>query len=398
MTKSIVHVLSIAFVLTGLIACGDADMPNGATATSNAYAMTFAVNDSTEVVVYAEGTHDDLVVKNNGEDIPLIQTGEGKYRVPVFDGIIQGIWSEDGTFQGEWIDKMSEPFRQTPLTVQPTTSPLAISRELNSEELIYTLVFQSDEGATWQGQLLLREYNGLASATVRTDTGDLRYLGGSSDGEKMELTTFDGAHLYRMDIERNGDDLTGYFHSHTGYKATILGHRLGRMPVTNPMRIQATGPMEFTVVTDQDSTVTTWSGEMFKGEVTIIDLMGTWCPNCMDAARMFKELRTEFPNLQVASVAFETRSNPRAVFSRFESYKADLGIDWPMVYGGPAKKKETSYKMHFLTGFESFPTTLILDKEGNIAYVHTGFNGPATGEAHAKERQFFRAAIRSLSR
>ena len=170
------------------------------------------------------------------------------------------------------------------------------------------------------------------------------------------------------------------------------------IPVTNPMRIQATGPMEFTVVTDQDSTVTTWSGEMFKGEVTIIDLMGTWCPNCMDAARMFKELRTEFPNLQVASVAFETRSNPRAVFSRFESYKADLGIDWPMVYGGPAKKKETSYKMHFLTGFESFPTTLILDKEGNIAYVHTGFNGPATGEAHAKERQFFRAAIRSLSR
>lgn len=395
MNRFLLQTLSIIIIPMGFIACGDVDVPQNNVQSGNWYAMQFSINDSTEAVVYAEGSPDDLVIKNNGEDIELIKTGEGKYRIPVFDGIIQGNWSEDQQFEGEWIDKMSEPFRQTPLTIQPTTSPLL--PKPTSEEVIYGLDFVPEGGSVWRGQLLLRADDDACAATVRTGTGDLRYLGGPVDGNHFILTTFDGAHLYRFDIQRDGDDLTGTFHTHTGYKSAIQGKRLGRMPVTDPMRVQATGPMEFTVVTDRDSTVATWTSETFKGEVTIIDLMGTWCPNCMDAARMFKDLRAEFPDLQVASVAFETRSNPRAVFSRFETYKADLGLDWPMVYGGPAKKKETGYKMHFLTGFESFPTTLILDKSGNIAYVHTGFNGPATGDAYVKEQQFFRAAIRSLS-
>jgi thiol-disulfide isomerase/thioredoxin len=396
MRKELLQVLSIAIIPMGFIACGDVALPDDHQVEGQCYAMTFALNDSTQAVIYAEGNPDSLVVQNNGEDIALIKTGEGKYRIPVFDGVIRGAWSADQVFQGEWIDKMSDPFRQISLTIEPTNSPLLPIETTEAIETIYGLNFEPEGGPVWQGQLVLQEDDNRCSATIRTGTGDLRYLGGTASAESIELTTFDGAHLYKFDIQRDGDDLTGYFHSHTGYKSSIQGKRLGRMPVTDPMRIQATGPMSFTVVTDQDSTVATWTGDDFKGNVTIIDLMGTWCPNCMDAARMIKELQEEFPNLQVASVAFETRSNPRAVFSRFETYKADLGIAWPMVYGGPAKKKETGYKMNFLTGFESFPTTLILDKAGNIAYVHTGFNGPATGDAHTREQQFFRAAIRSL--
>lgn len=396
MTKELLQVLSIAIMAIGFIACGDVAFSDNHQVEDQWYSMTFALNDSTQAIIYAEGSPDSLVVHNNGEEIALIKIGEGKYRIPVFDGLIQGIWSPDRVFQGEWIDKMSDPFRQIPLSIEPTETPLLPLATTEASKTIYGLIFEPEEGPVWQGQLILQENDDQCSATVRTGTGDLRYLGGTASEESIELTTFDGAHLYQFDIQRDGDTLTGYFHSHTGYKSSIQGKRLGRMPITDPMRIQATGPMSFTVVTDQDSTLATWTGDDFKGNVTIIDLMGTWCPNCMDAARMFKELQVEFPNLRVASVAFETRSNPRAVFSRFETFKADLGIDWPMVYGGPAKKKETGYKMNFLTGFESFPTTLILDKEGNIAYVHTGFNGPATGEAHTQEQKFFRAAIRSL--
>jgi hypothetical protein len=35
-----------------------------------------------------------------------------------------------------------------------------------------------------------------------------------------------------------------------------------------------------------------------------------------------------------------------------------------------------------LSGISSFPTTVFLDRNGKIVAVHTGFNGPATGDSY----------------
>jgi thiol-disulfide isomerase/thioredoxin len=388
-------------ILTGLVACGEPSSPAAHADGGKEqvwYAMEFIINDSVRAQAYLHGTPSQLSIINGRETIELEQISATSYRIPVFDGIIAGAWNADSSqFLGTWTDKLQTPNVDTRFVMNAIPeAPGFTTVSESAAETYFSGTFINNESGAWNGSFVIQTEGDNVLSTVKTGTGDLRHLYGTVQGNHYNLSTFDGAHLYALEFDRNGESIVGDFHSFTGYTAEITGTRLARAPTTNPLRIQATGDLEFTVVVDADSTVENWTADRFTGKVTLIDLMGTWCPNCMDASRMMLELKQEFPELQLASVAFERESNPTKVFERFERYKADMGIAWPMVYGGPAKKKETSYKMNFLTGFESFPTTLILDKQGKIAYVHTGFNGPATGNAYIQEQKFFRAAIGSL--
>jgi hypothetical protein len=49
-----------------------------------------------------------------------------------------------------------------------------------------------------------------------------------------------------------------------------------------------------------------------------------------------------------------------------------------------------------LTKFVAFPTTVILDKTGKVRKIHTGFNGPGTGEHYTKFVKEFEENIDEL--
>lgn len=45
----------------------------------------------------------------------------------------------------------------------------------------------------------------------------------------------------------------------------------------------------------------------------------------------------------------------------------------------------------------SYPTTIFIDKKGKVRKIHTGFNGPATGEKYEKFSKEFDAFIAKLN-
>ena len=75
-------------------------------------------------------------------------------------------------------------------------------------------------------------------------------------------------------------------------------------------------------------------------------------------------------------------------------FKADLGLDWEVYYGGTASKALADSVLPFLGGVKSFPTTAFIPLEGQIK-VHTGFSGPATNE-YDKEVEFYTSTIESF--
>ena len=44
----------------------------------------------------------------------------------------------------------------------------------------------------------------------------------------------------------------------------------------------------------------------------------------------------------------------------------------------------------------SYPTTIFLDKKGQVRKIHTGFNGPATGEKYEVFKQEFDDEVKQL--
>ena len=50
----------------------------------------------------------------------------------------------------------------------------------------------------------------------------------------------------------------------------------------------------------------------------------------------------------------------------------------------------------FIGVIKSYPTMVILDKQGKVFEVHSGFDGPATGEAHQRFKADFDRKIKEL--
>jgi len=44
----------------------------------------------------------------------------------------------------------------------------------------------------------------------------------------------------------------------------------------------------------------------------------------------------------------------------------------------------------------SFPTSILVDKNGKIRHIHTGFSGPATGKVYDEYKEEMREIIKSL--
>ena len=44
----------------------------------------------------------------------------------------------------------------------------------------------------------------------------------------------------------------------------------------------------------------------------------------------------------------------------------------------------------------SYPTSIFIDKKGKVRKIHTGFNGPATGEKYLEFKKEFEAFVNTL--
>mgnify|MGYP001496419253 CR=1 FL=1 len=67
------------------------------------------------------------------------------------------------------------------------------------------------------------------------------------------------------------------------------------------------------------------------------------------------------------------------------------GVKYPLLFAGNRKNIYTLLPQ--LEKIGGYPTTLILDKKGNIHKIHTGFNGPATGIYYVKQKEEFERLI-----
>jgi len=353
------------------------------------YSAVFTLDDSTYVTVLTEKIDGGLVVKNGVEDIFVKSQGEGCYSVPVFGGSWTGEWS-GGVWTGEWVDSLRTKDYRVKLEVSPLENIVPVRGELIS--------------SVWDtsiGKFKLTQKGDSTWATFMTSTGDYRYLAGKIDTitNEFKIQNFDGVHLFYFEGVIRGDSITdGVFKSGIHYGTSWNGVRAENEKVKWSSR-QEWGRGE-TVVFEGVSSggeVEVWSRERLKKsgyKLLVVDVMGTWCPNCMDEARLLKELSLDYPEMLVVSMSFE-RSKGDGALRRIVEFKESLGISWEILHGGAASKGGADSSLAFFGGVKSFPTTAFIPLEGD-PIVHSGFSGPATGGAYEEEVAFFRETIEAF--
>ena len=225
-----------------------------------------------------------------------------------------------------------------------------------------------------------------------TETGDYRFLEGIVDDRHLWLSCFDGAHAFLFKSNIEGDSLNGFFKSGNHYETLWTASRQDSFELTDPLDLTSVNQEEaFSFeITQKDGSTASLSDLIEKGRPALVQIMGTWCPNCKDETVFLKSYLDDHSDaLQVVSVAFERGESHEDGYKSIDRYVDRMEVPYPVYYGGPASKSKASEVFHQLSGITSFPTTVFLDKEGRVYKVHTGFNGPATSKYNEFKEMFY---------
>ena len=224
--------------------------------------------------------------------------------------------------------------------------------------------------------------------------GDFRFLSGNVYGNELFLSCFDGSHAFVFTAKINGINLLGRFYSGSSYQTDWEG--------VADENVELKSPSELTYIVDSSYdldqiSLRTLCGRKtiigsLKSPITLIQIMGSWCPNCLDETNYYKSLYQKYKEsgLEIKSIGFEYGSTRRVQRKKLKQFVKRAKIPYPVYLGGKASKKLASALFPMLNEISSFPTTLFVNNRGEIIYVHTGFNGPGTGmyfEEYKKETE-----------
>jgi thiol-disulfide isomerase/thioredoxin len=143
----------------------------------------------------------------------------------------------------------------------------------------------------------------------------------------------------------------------------------------------------FSGVTATGDTLSATSAQ-FKGKALIVDIMGTWCHNCMDESPVLQQVYAEFKDkgLEVVGLSFEINDNVAQARKNLSLYQQRYGITFPLLFCGSTDEKYVGPQLQSqLKNFYAYPTALFIDKAGRVRGIHIGFRGPGTGEEFQAE-------------
>lgn len=319
---------------------------------------------------------------------------------PIYDAHIEAEVRE-GAMQGNFVVRSKENYRipfaafhaQTnrfTLPANPTT-PMDVDGK-------WKVTFNAGKESAYDAIGEFQQNGPNLKGTFRTETGDYRYLDGVVIDNKLWLSTFDVAHAFLFHAKQQPDGtLQGIFRSGKHYTSNWVAEKSDDFQLTNPDSLSAATMQTFSITrTNQDGIATTFPSE--SDHVKILQLTGTWCPNCKDETAFLVDYLKDNPDVQVeiAALAFERYKNEEDALKNLRRYREKMGIPYPMLYGGPVSKKAASESLPMIDEVISYPTMIILDKKNQIRKVHTGFNGPATSKFNVF-KQSFDTFIRKLA-
>jgi thiol-disulfide isomerase/thioredoxin len=237
--------------------------------------------------------------------------------------------------------------------------------------------------------------------TVLSNTGDYGLFWGRAEADSFSLAHFDGSFVYMLTGRLDGDTLRGTLHaglrSQTHWKAV---RSTGAPHLKDPATLtqaDTSAPFRFSFPGLDGRTVSS-DDPRFRGKVVIVDVFGTWCPTCHDAAPALVELYRRYHGrgLEMVGLAYEVSGDSAIDAPLVRRYREKFGIPFPLLLAGVNDTDAAAATLPQLTGFTSFPTTIFLGRDGKVRRVHAGFYGPAAGDRHRRQIEEFRRIVEAL--
>ena len=324
-------------------------------------------------------------------------------QMPVFEGFVTGTFSEkaiQGSFIKESLDR-TVPFQAGHGKRERCEMGSEPKMDISG---IWETHFDIGTDEEYPAMGIFMQNGNKIKGTFRTLTGDYRYLDGVVNGDSLKLSTFDGTHVFLFTAKITDTILEGVFYSgnHSVEKFIAKRNEAYELPDPNELTYLKEGYDRFDFsFPDTNGNMISMSDDRFKDKPVLVQIMGTWCPNCLDETRFYVDYFKKNPDLDVelVALAFEYAKTEEKALEGINRLVKREGLNYPVLLAQyeTSNKKKANEKLPMLNHVLSYPTTIYIDKTGEVKKIHTGFNGPATGERYTNFTKEFDQTIRELT-
>jgi thiol-disulfide isomerase/thioredoxin len=121
----------------------------------------------------------------------------------------------------------------------------------------------------------------------------------------------------------------------------------------------------------------------FKGKVVLVNIMGSWCPNCHDEAPFLAKLYDTYHarGLEIVALDFEYPDQIKDP-QRAHAFIKRYGIKYTVLLAGELTDLHTVLPQ--AVNLHAWPTTFFLGRDGKVKSVHVGFTSAGSGPYDAK--------------
>ena len=201
----------------------------------------------------------------------------------------------------------------------------------------------------------------------------------------MLLYTFDGNHIYKFKAHKESDSILKgeYWSGKTSYKIFVSKKNdTASLPDANSLTYLKDGydRIDFSFP-DLEGKQVSLTDEKYKDKVVVLQIFGTWCPNCMDETRFLSDWyrKNADQGVEIIGLAYEIKPDFDYARERVLTMKEKLDVPYDFLIAGTSTTQSASESLPMLNRVMSFPTSIIIDRKGEVRRIHTGFSGPATG-------------------
>jgi peroxiredoxin len=262
--------------------------------------------------------------------------------------------------------------------------------------------FFQDDGVSSKAIGEFRQDGSDLRGTFLTPTGDYRYLTGTVTGGTFELSCFDGAHAFLFNARVGPDgSLEGDFWSGTKWHERWTARRDDNAALPDPYELtflrEGYDGIAFSFPDVNGKTVSL-DDHRFDDKVVIVTLAGSWCPNCHDEAAFLTDYYNENKDrgLEIVTLMYEHLRDEQDAVRQIERFRKKHNIEYTLLYAGYSGREEAQQTLPMLNHIMSFPTTIIIGRDGEVRRIHTGFSGPGTGQHYDAFKREFSSFVNTL--
>src|SRR5580698_893901 len=253
-------------------------------------------------------------------------------------------------------------------------------------------------------RLILRQSGSEVSGAILRVDGDTGTLTGAYKDGQFVLSAFSGARpallLLKPTADGTLDVSLSALHGFNEMKAVRPEEAVAKglpQPTDPTLHTSVKNPNEpfnFSFP-DLNGNLVSNTDARFRGKVVLINITGSWCPNCHDEAPFLARLYDKYhkQGLEIVALSFEEADQLKDP-TRLRAFMKEYGIHYTVLLGGETDSAKA--KLTQAVNWDAWPTTFFVGRDGLVRGSHAGFPSPGSGELYRQAKDEFTAKVEKL--